>query len=176
VRTRFRPGFTVLAAVMISACASASPTPPPLTLDGLKNAEYASEFSKSGKAKLANGVYQEEIAVGAASKLTIRLLEPYAVGDLNGDGAADAAVVLVADGGGSGTFFYLAAVLNKDGQPAFASSTLLGDRVKYKSVSIQASIISVEMTKPGPSDPLCCPTLAVTMKFRLQNGQLLPID
>jgi hypothetical protein len=104
--------FLLIAAIaalvlMISACAFVAPPPQALTLDALKNAEYNSDLPAAKKAKLTNGVYEEEIVPGSASKLTIRLRDQYATGDLNGDGVADAAVVLAGNSGGSGVFVTL---------------------------------------------------------------------
>lgn len=155
-------------------CSSATPTPKPLTIDVLKNAEYQSEFPASKQAKLTDGVYQEEIVPGAASKLTLKLLDQYATGDLNGDGVADAAVVLAANMGGSGTFVYLAAVLDDRGMPKHIASASLGDRVQIKSVSIDAGQIVLDMVTHGPNDPICCPTQQVTRKFKLQSDTLVP--
>jgi hypothetical protein len=53
-------------------------------------------------------------------------------GDINGDGAGDAAVILVWSGGGSGRFASVAAVLNLNGKPVHVASRELGDRVEIK--------------------------------------------
>lgn len=158
----------IIALSVISAC---SP-PPTLTLDALKNAEYQTEFSASKKVTLTNGVYQEEIAPGSASKLTITMLEQSAFGDLNGDGAPDAAIFLATNSGGSGVFVDLAAVVNDQGKPRHAASVALGDRVQIKSVTISTGEIVLDLLRPGPNDPLCCPTQRVTQKWKLQDGIL----
>ncbi len=144
----------------------------PLTLDALKNAEYQSELPASKKAKLVNGKYEAEIAPGSASKINIVLDPAYALGDLNGDGADDAAVVLASNAGGSGTFVHLAAVLNQNGQPQHIASVSLGDRVKIEAVKIEAGTITVNMVTHGPNDPQCCPTLKATKTFKLQGDKL----
>jgi putative hemolysin len=147
-----------------------------LTLDALKNAEYQSEFPASKKARLADGKYEEEIVPGTASKLTLVLYPVYAMGDLNGDGADDAAVILVADSGGSGSFYHLAAVVNQNGTPKHIASTSLGDRVKIEAISIQSGVITVNMVTHGPQDPLCCPTLKAIKTFKLQSDKLIPLS
>ena len=162
---------------------SATPTPPPptstpippLTLEALKNAEYDSEFPKDHKAKLTDGKYQEEYQPGAATKLIIGLHPAYAIGDLNGDGVDDAAVILVANPGGSGTFYHLAAVVNENGTPEHVASQSLGDRIQVKSISIRSGEIVLDMVVHGPSDPLCCPTVEVTRTYKLQGDKLSPI-
>ncbi len=148
--------------------------PAGLTIEALRNAEYQSEFPASGKAKLTDGTYQEAIVPGSASKLNLILSEHVAFGDLNGDGAADAAVVLIADPGGSGTFRHLAAVVSEQGQLQHVASAFLGDRVKVESLAIQDGEIVVQMIAHGPNDGLCCPTQKVTRVLRLTGDALEP--
>jgi hypothetical protein len=177
VNTNIQEFGLVLALLLVtlttSACTSASPAPPPLTLDALKNTEYQSAFPKSTKAKLTGGVYQEEILPDAASKLTIQLADQYAIGDLTGDGVADAAVILSAEMGGGGKFYSLAAVLNEGGKPVHIASASLGAHVEIKAVSIQGGEIEVDMLELGPTDPMCCPTIQLTQRFKLQDGKLV---
>ena len=159
----------------LTACGGQAGVPAvsPLTVEQLKNAEYQSEFPASGKAKLTDGAYEEEIVPGSATKLIIELSDQYAIGDLNGDGTDDAVAILVADPGGSGTFYHLAAVINQNGTPKHTATEFLGDRVQLKSVSIESGEIAVEMTKHGPDDPMCCPTLEVTQKYKLEGDTLV---
>jgi hypothetical protein len=161
--------------------ATVAPTTPPkaaaaLTLDALQNAEYASEFTASKKAKLVAGKYEESAAPGSASKITVTLITTtVAFGDLNGDGTDDAAVILATNSGGSGTFIVLNAVLNDKGAAKFAASISLGDRVQPKSITISGGVITVDELRQGPKDPLCCPTEQATLKFKLADGKLTEI-
>lgn len=156
-----------------AATATPIPKPIPLTLDGLKNAEYQSAYMNSKTVKLADGRYSEPGAAGSVFRNSLIFGEQYAFGDLNGDGMEDAAVILAANTGGSGVFMTLAAMLNDKGTPRFASSAELGDRELVKSITIQVGVISVSMTKHGPNDPLCCPTLNVTERYKLEGGKLV---
>lgn len=149
------------------------PVPAPLTFDQLKNAEYPSEFTASKQAKLVNGKFEEPAAPGSASKIVVMLGEWYALGDLNGDGAGDAVVILIESGGGSGAFYKLVAVVNDRGMPKPTTPITLGDRVKIKSVALQAGEIIVQLTRHAPTDPLCCPTQETTQKYRLQGDKLV---
>ena len=54
------------------------------------------------------------------------MMDLVAFGDLDGDGIWDAAVVLEANGGGSGTFRSLEAVVNEDGAPVHVASRPAG--------------------------------------------------
>jgi hypothetical protein len=161
-----------------TAAPTATPTAiPPLTLNALKNAEYQSEFPKSKKARLTDGKYEEEIVPGAASKLTIMIYpDMYAFGDLNGDGVDDAAVVLATSAGGSGTFISLEAVINDKGTPKHIASASLGDRTRLKSIAIQAGEITVTTLTHGPNDPMCCPTIEGTQKYKLQGDKLTQVS
>ena len=144
-----------------------------LTIDELKSGEYRSEWSAKGKIKLNDGIYQEKIAPDSATELVIKLSDRIAFGDLNGDGAKDAAVILVSNPGGSGTFYELAAVINSNGNPQHAASVFLGDRLKVEDISIRTGQIVVKMVTHQRSDPMCCPSLKVEQKYGLQEDALV---
>ena len=146
-----------------------------LTLEGLSGAEYAplvaSDYGVSAPVRLANGAFRRSIP-GSASEVLIQLTDA-TLGDLNGDGVVDAAVILATNGGGSGTFIELGAVLNQGGAPAHVASVLLGDRVRIAALAIDAGQIVVDMVSHAVDDPLCCPTLEVTQRFALRDGELV---
>lgn len=148
--------------------------PTTFSLDALKNAEFDSEFTASGKARLTNGIYKEPAAPGSAVQIQVSLTDFVAFDDLNGDGVDDAAAILIESGGGTGSFYSLVAVLNVGGKPNPAEMFPLGDRVKVNSVAIQAGTIAVNMVTHAPTDPSCCPTLPVIRAFRLQSA-LVPV-
>jgi hypothetical protein len=169
--------LTLLVGPLAAAgCAVSTPSTAPFTLEQLKKAEYISPVTSGKRAQLVDGKFEDELAPGAASKLTIQLLDPFATGDLNGDGIPDAAVVLATNMGGSGVFVDLEAVLNVDGKPSSAGLARLGDRTQIKSISIDQGTIAVEMVTQGPSDPMCCPTLHITEKFKLQGNDLAQVQ
>jgi hypothetical protein len=152
---------------------SPSPTPiPSLSLDALKNAEYIIEGPASGKAKLVNGTYQEKIP-NSSAQMSIAFSELLSIGDLNGDSVADAVVILSANTGGSGTFYYLYGILNDNGAPKPSVPESLGDRIKLKSLTIQGGEISVNFMTQGPKDSMVNPTLDMTRKYRWQDGKLV---
>jgi len=149
-----------------------------LTINELKSGEYRSNWSDKGKIKLSDGMYKEKIAADSATELVIKLSDKMAFGDLNGDGAEDAAVILVSDPGGSGTFYDLAAVINSNGNPQHAASVFLGDRVKVEGVSIKSGKIMVKMVTHDRTDSMCCPSLRVEQEYTLQGDALVrqPVD
>jgi hypothetical protein len=138
----------------------------------LLSAEYPVDFTSTGKARLKDGVFEESVAPGSTTR--IWLGKERAFGDLNGDGAEDAAVMLVVDSGGSGTFTYLAPVINEKGMAKPLDAVLLGDRIKLKSISIQSGSIVVTMLTRKPDEPMSAePKVEVTQRFELQGDQLV---
>ncbi len=119
-----------------------APTPASLTLDMLRNGTYlAPYFGKT--VTLVNGAYS------GADNFSVKMLDMVAFGDMNGDGAKDAAIILVESGGGSGSFESLVAVLNDGGAPSQAGYAKLGDRVDVHSMEIAAGTLSLEYARTG---------------------------
>lgn len=153
------------------------PVPRPLTLDQLLNADYASQWAQSGRAQLSDGQYREAAAPGAATEIIVRATDLSALGDLDGDGAGDGVIVLESDPGGSGVFFDLFGVLNRAAQPLTLAPVPLGDRVQVNDVTLdEDGTVSVSLVKHGPDDPQCCPTLIVTLRYRLSGDRLVSVD
>ncbi|HZF26105.1 MAG TPA: hypothetical protein VEZ88_07565 [Steroidobacteraceae bacterium] len=169
-----RIAITLLAVLCASGCdrteapTSASGTAAQdITLEQLRNAEYASQWTRSGKAQLVNGQYRESAAPGAATEIVVKATPYYAIGDLDGDGSNDAVIILESDPGGSGVFFDLVPVLNQQGQPRVLPPLPLGDRVEISGISVENREVHVRLLKHGPDDPQCCPSLDVTLRYRL---------
>ena len=142
-----------------------------LSFGSLKNMDFRSGFTVSGRAPLNNGEYRETGAQGSASETTVRLVEQVAYGELP-DGQVAAAVVLATNSGGSGTFYELALVVDLNGAPLNIASVFLGDRIKLNSLKFENGQVLVDMVKQGPNDPMCCPTLRVLQKYALQGAEL----
>ena len=145
---------------------------PGLTEDTLKNAEYSGIYEET--VQLTDGRYEGEPFVeGGASRPTVTFIEPHAFGHLDGDGVEDAVALLAENSGGSGTFVYLAAVLNRNGNPENVATQLLGDRVQINSLSIEDGEIVVDMITHGPDDPMCCPTQQGVQTYELRDDELI---
>ena len=158
-----------------------TPAPAPvesrLTLDQLRNAQYHLPLlgDDNTPIQFTDGAGQIAYGEGATERVSAGIVnDTVAFGDLNGDGIADAAVVVFISGGGSGTFIHLVAVLDQDGQPAQAALAFLGDRVPVRSLTIASSRIVAETVAHRPSDGLCCPTLEITRTFTLRDNRLVP--
>jgi heat shock protein HslJ len=154
-------------------------TPAALTLDIIRNAAYRSEWPKEGVAKLDDGIYNEQIPISENSTAAIAVAlypDGYAFGDLNGDGAGDAAVILAASGGGSGTFITLEVLRNDNGAPHHVATVQLGDRTRIESIEIDAGLLTLRMLTHGPVDPACCPTVHATRAYQLQDEELILVS
>ena len=145
-------------------------------LQALPNAEYPVDNTSNGKAQLKDGVFEETVAPGSATKTKIRLGKELSFGDVNGDEAEDAAVTLVVNPGGSGTFIYLALVINENSTAKPVSSILLGDRIVVKSLAIQAGDVVVTILTRKPDESMSMePKFEVTRKFKFQGNKLVEV-
>lgn len=148
------------------------PTPPAeLSAAVLRSAPYSSQYVEEGEVQLTSGRFED-----AARRVGVFFLPEYAVGDLDGDGAPDAAVLLSTSTGGSGSFQDLAVVLNREGVPENAAIFFLGDRVPVDRIRIVDGEIQLDLTMHGPADPMCCPSVEATRRFRFVEGELAEIE
>ena len=175
-RTRTLIAILSVACICLSsACGSRSGSES--ILKALPNAEYPIDVVSTGRAQLKDGVFEEAAAPGSATGTRISLGRYQASGDLNGDAVLDAAVTLIADPGGSGTFTYVAAVLNRSGTAEPVATVLMGDRVIVRSLAIQDGYISVTILTRKPDEPMAVePTVSVSMRFRLRGYTLMEVE
>ena len=161
---------------LLTGCSSDKQTPPAtrpseLSAAALRSATYRSPYVREAEVTLEHGVFRD-----TARRVGVFLQPEYAVGDLDGDGWADAAVILASTTGGSGTFQDLAVVLNRRGVAVNEATFFLGDRVPADRVRIEGAEIHIQLTMHGPADPMCCPTVETTRRFRLEGGEILEIE
>lgn len=147
---------------------------PALTIDQLKNAQYQLVFLDSRPTvQLTNGSYQSGSDPASPDFVSVNLGEPIAFGDLNDDGATDAAVALAENYGGTGVFVSVVAMLNQNGQPVQAAAEMIDDRPIINALSIQDEEILLDATVHGPNDPGCCASQSTQRMFRYQAGRLV---
>jgi hypothetical protein len=167
----------LLIALALAACGPGSgsgdkmPEETTWNLDSFMDAEYQTEWTPEGRVRLQDGEYRAPAAPGSASEIVVALTEHLAVGELNGETAA--AVIVYSSGGGSGTFYELHVMVERDGQPYDVAWTQLGDRVQVNSLAIEGNEIVVDMVTHGPDDPMCCPTKQVVQTYALQGETLV---
>ncbi len=99
-----------------------------------------------------------------------------ASGDLNGDGLDDVIFLLTLDGGGSGTFFYVAAALKTADGYAGQNAVFLGDRIAPQTTEIFNGIVYVNYAERKENDPMTTrPSVGVTKYLNFSGGALAEI-
>jgi hypothetical protein len=164
--TPIPPTLTVTVAPVPTPTATAVQSE--LTLDILKNGTYhAPSYDRT--IKLVEGVFD----TGSSSDpYYVHMLDAAAFGDLNGDGADDAAILLAENGGGSGVFVSLIIVFSQNGMPLQVGAVDLGDRVLVNAMTIQSGIVELVMLVHGPNDPSCCPNQPERQSYRMLGTSL----
>jgi hypothetical protein len=159
-----RSGVCWLAvSVLITACASAAAADP-----------ARATFVIEGKTvTLVAGRAEQEAAPGSATKVVTTLGAERAAADLDGDGRADAAVTLTQQPGGSGTFTYVAVVLNPASGPVATNAIRIGDRIKVSALRVEGTSVVLEYLDRSPTDPFTtAPSIATTKRFAVRDGKL----
>jgi hypothetical protein len=160
--------------VLVAASIAGAQPPPPLTFGQLQNLVLQLDDNSSvegGKVPLQGGRWSDASPDGGS---TFTLLPLHAIGDLDGDGAADAAVILLESTTGTGSFYYLFAVKNASGRPEqLGPPEWLGDRVDVERLAIdRKGVLTIRCVTHKDGDPACCPTLRIQDRFRIEHGRL----
>ena len=143
-----------------------------LTLAQLRNADYHLPLldDEETRIRFRGGRGLITFGPGATERVHARLTSAAAaLGDLDGDQVADAAVAVAIDPGGSGTFIHLLALLDRSGAQVQAGRAFLGDRVRVEHLAISNGQVLVTMLAHGPGEPACCPATRVRRAFALQG-------
>jgi hypothetical protein len=139
------------------------------TVDDLLNLSFTGTMA--GDVTLTDGAWAGPPAEpGAASRPRLQLVRGFSVtGDLDGDGNDEAVVQLAYDEGGSGTVVHIAAVGVEGGRLTNLATTVLGDRVRVESGRIEDGRIVLDVLRPLPEDPMCCPTGRFRLTLRVRG-------
>ncbi|QLQ36598.1 hypothetical protein [Micromonospora robiginosa] len=125
---------TTTAAKPAAPPAPKAPKVPALTCAQLSGADLGSPtapfYDHTDHIPLTDGVWNGEDGTG------VELRKPCAVGDLDGDKAADAARAVLVRTGGTGQFWSLVFWGNTGGKPAYRAVVDLGDRTPVTSVAV----------------------------------------
>jgi len=138
-----------------------------------KNATYIVE----GENVTLTGGRAEEIIPGSASKIITQYFGNEAKADFNGDGKDDVAFILTQDGGGSGTFFYVAVALSKGSGTIGTNAIFLGDRIAPQTTEFRNGEIIVNYADRRPGDSMTTrPSVGVSRYFKVIDGKLVEVQ
>ena len=161
--------------LLFSACAQEKSDSKAEVVAGALNSSY---MLGKESITLVNGVFEKKAAPGSAAVDKTQVREQPVIGDLNAEGKEDAVVCLINSSGGSGTFYYIAAAI-KDATTKNYNGTnavLLGDRIQLSKISIVDNIITVVYNTRKPNEAMtAAPSIAVSKKFKVENGMLKEI-
>jgi heat shock protein HslJ len=149
------------------------------SFSALKNTAYQGfEIGVSRRVILKNGLWLgEPYQPGGAVAPQVMLIDGIkAIGDLNGDGEDEAAVLLNYAPGGTGQFLNLA-VMSRSGTQASGkadniATIFVGDRVRVRDLKIKNGKIVLGVVQVGPKDSICCPGEVAERIWQL-NGTML---
>jgi len=135
------------------------------------NATY---FIEGKAVSLHDGRSEIAINPGSATKVRTFVLGEPVAGDLEGDGEPDAALILVQDPGGSGTFYYVAVAVAQGGRSTGTNAVLLGDRIAVDGLTIADGVITVRYKGRESHDPMSArPEVEKSLSLVLDNGKLI---
>ena len=138
----------------------------------IRNAKYQLGTTDSLQiVQLKDGKF-EQGAPGGADYISVQMTDFAARGDLDADGKNEIATLVSENLGGTGVFVFLVIYKNAGGTPTFLTSAIVDDRPQLNALSIENDEILVDAIIHGSTDPMCCPTLHTTRRYRLVNDQL----
>ena len=140
----------------------------------LRNMTFSSEWTRSGQAPLVGGVYEEPAVQDSASKIEIRLSDYVAVGTIGGQTAA--VLVIVTDPGGSGVFFDLYLVQQRENRWRVIDRAHLGDQIRVNRIEVERGLIGLDLTVHGLRDGTCCSTERSRVYYALHGERLVKVD
>jgi hypothetical protein len=134
-------------------------------------------FIEGQEVNLVNGRSEQIIASSPASKIVTQYFGNEVEADFNNDGITDAAYLLTQDRGGSGTFFYVAAVISSKNSFQSTNTILLGDRIAPQTTEYQNGEIIVNYAERRPGEPMTTPpSLGVSKYFQISDNKLIEIN
>jgi hypothetical protein len=149
----------------------------PVVPKGTGSPLNASYWIEGAWTPLTKGRAENTAMPGSAIKTRTSIAGGPRYGDLDGDGACDAAIVIVHDHGGSGTFYYIAAALNRGGRCRGTNAVLLGDRIALRDpAKIGDGVITVRYRGRQAQEPMtAAPSVDRLTVVALDGERLVPI-
>ena len=103
---------------------------------------------------LVNGIAEKKIASSSSTKHIVSIFGEPVYGDLNKDGNNDAAVMLVSNPGGSGTFYYAVLAIATGTTYITTNTLILGDRIAPQTIEIHDGRAVFNYAERKPKEPM----------------------
>lgn len=104
--------------------------------DDISSVQNATYIIDGQSVTLRNGIAVTKTATGTSATMMTKYFGNEAKSDLDDDGRMDSVFYLTQQTGGSGTFFYIVAALNKKGGYVGSDAVFLGDRIAPQPITI----------------------------------------
>lgn len=128
------------------------------------------------KVTLTDGKAEVPAAPGSATMETTTVFGQPTMGQLTDATSDDAAVILVRETGGSGTFYYQAAAINQGGQYTGTNGILLGDRIAPQTTEIRDMTIIANFAQVPEGEPMTVqPSEGVSKYFEIDGTTLVEV-
>jgi len=127
--------------------------------------------------RLIDGYHEKQAAPGSATKTKTMVFGQPVNGDLDGDGDEDAGLFILHAPGGSGTFYYVATALNRNGNYRGTNGIFLGDRIAPQTIQISNGMVVANYADRRPDEPMAArPSVGKTKYLILKDVQLEEIE
>ena len=124
---------------------------------------------------LVNGQAETPAAPGSSTKITTEVWGTPQFADLDSDGREDAALVLIHDSGGSGTFYYVVAAIQEDDGYRGTPGVLLGDRIEPSNITVVDNRITVGFLGREPDDAFAVPPSVPMEQLAIYDPETLQL-
>jgi hypothetical protein len=142
-----------------------------------KSPDQACYLIEKQEVCLINGQSKVEAAPGSATKTATSIFGQTVYGDLDGNGADDAVILLIQNSGGSATFYYVAAAININAVFKGTNAISLGDRICPQNILIQKGLIVVNYADRKSDEAMTVPcSIGISRHLSLKGNELVETE
>lgn len=176
-RSASRRSAIVASGCLIAALAGCGEEAPP-PLPDLEGATYVFPALDSVSISMVEG--EGAAPLDVSTEVRAGVTDWVLHDDIDEDGSPDAVVVVWSSGEGDVTLYEVAlleVVEGAEGEPQWAwrASVPLGDRVRIRAMTLASDILGVHITRHGPDDEICCPTVDAELQLRVGERSLTEV-
>lgn len=169
------PGLS--AVVLLAAVSTSVPVDEQPTEQDVVTGAVNAAYQVSGdRVKLRSGMLRRPPASPRATRMvTTSMWGAPALGDLNGDGRQDAALILLHEPGGARELYYAVACVSRRYHKMCkgTQAVFLGDRISPQRITIRDRTIVIEYASHAPGEPAGSPpSVGVTRRLGVYRGEL----